>query len=67
MSQTIASDSGQLHSLRVHAADNVRVALKDLTASNQVIDNGQRITLTEAIRHKHDAPKATPSNTTARF
>lgn len=53
MSQTIASDSGQLDSLRVHAADNVRVALKDLPVGTEVIDSGQRITLTEAIRHKH--------------
>lgn len=53
MSQTIASDSGQLDTLRVHAADNVRVALKDLPAGTDVTDSGQRITLTEAIRHKH--------------
>ncbi|GHE22895.1 UxaA family hydrolase [Halomonas urumqiensis] len=53
MNQTIASDSGQLDTLRVHAADNVRVALKDLPAGTDVTDNGQHITLTEAIRHKH--------------
>ncbi|BBI64418.1 hypothetical protein HSBAA_57240 [Vreelandella sulfidaeris] len=53
MNQTIASDSGQLDTLRVHAADNVRVALKDLPAGTLIIDNGQHITLTEAIRHKH--------------
>ncbi|SNY98552.1 UxaA family hydrolase [Halomonas sp. hl-4] len=53
MSQTIARDSGQLDTLRVHAADNVRVALKDLPAGSEITDNGQHITLTEAIRHKH--------------
>lgn len=53
MNQTIASDSGQLDTLRVHAADNVRVALKDLSAGTLIIDNDQHITLTEAIRHKH--------------
>ena len=53
MSQTIASDSGQMDTLRVHAADNVRVALKDLLAGTDVTDNGQRITLTETVRHKH--------------
>ncbi|RBI67764.1 altronate dehydratase [Vreelandella sulfidaeris] len=53
MNQTIASDSGQLDTLRVHAADNVRVALKDLPAGTEITDNGQHITLTEAIRHKH--------------
>ena len=53
MNQTIASDSGQLDTLRVHDADNVRVALKDLPAGTEVTDNGQRVTLTEAIRHKH--------------
>ncbi|HSP58284.1 MAG TPA: altronate dehydratase family protein [Halomonas sp.] len=53
MNQTIASDSGQLESLRVHAADNVRVALKDLPAGSEIDDNGRRITLVEPIRHKH--------------
>ena len=53
MNQTIASDSGQLDTLRVHAADNVRVALKDLPADTEITDNDQHITLTEAIRHKH--------------
>jgi len=53
MSQTIVSDSGQQDSLRVHAADNVRVALKDLPAGTIVADNDQRIALTEAVRHKH--------------
>ena len=46
MNQTIASDSGQLDTLRVHAADNVRVALKDLPAGTEITDNGQHITLT---------------------
>ncbi|SFU72116.1 UxaA family hydrolase [Halomonas korlensis] len=53
MNQTIASDSGQLESLRVHAADNVRVALKDLPTGSEIDDDGRRITLVEPIRHKH--------------
>ncbi|WP_163559115.1 altronate dehydratase family protein [Halomonas sp. NO4] len=53
MPQTIASDSGQLTSLRVHAADNVRVALKDLPAGSEIDDGGRRLRLAEAIRHKH--------------
>ena len=53
MSQTIASDTGQLDSLRVHATDNVRVALKDLPVGSEIDDEGQRFPLAEAIRHKH--------------
>src|SRR5690554_2007551 len=53
MSKTIASDSGQRDSLRVHAADNVRVALKDLPAGARVDDEGRRLKLVEPIRHKH--------------
>ncbi|MEQ6917998.1 UxaA family hydrolase [Halomonas aquatica] len=53
MPQTIASDSGRLASLRVHAADNVRVALKDLPAGSEVDDDGRLLRLDEAIRHKH--------------
>ncbi|PMR72624.1 UxaA family hydrolase [Billgrantia endophytica] len=53
MSQNIASDTGHLESLRVHAADNVRVALKDLPAGSEIDDNGQRFMLAEAIHHKH--------------
>ncbi|MFO8046323.1 MAG: altronate dehydratase family protein [Halomonas sp.] len=54
MPQTIASDHGQLTSLRVHADDNVRVALKDLPADSEIDDDGGRVLrLAEAIRHKH--------------
>ncbi|AMD01402.1 Altronate dehydratase [Halomonas chromatireducens] len=53
MPQTIASDRGQLASLRVHADDNVRVALKDLPAGSEIDDGGRVLHLTEAIRHKH--------------
>ncbi|GHA97590.1 UxaA family hydrolase [Modicisalibacter luteus] len=53
MSQTIASDTFLRPSLRVHAADNVHVALKDLPAGTEIDDNGRRIRLAEAIRHKH--------------
>lgn len=53
MSQTIASDTHQQASLRVHAADNVRVALKDLPAGTEIEDNGRQIRLAESIRHKH--------------
>lgn len=53
MSQTIASNSGQLASLRVHAADNVRVALKDLPAGSEIEDNGRVLHLVGPIRHKH--------------
>ncbi len=53
MPQTIASDHGQLESLRVHAADNVRVALKDLPAGGEIDDDGRPLRLAEAVRHKH--------------
>ncbi|QTP58935.1 altronate dehydratase [Billgrantia antri] len=53
MSDTIASSSGQLATLRVHAADNVRVALKDLPAGTRVVDDGRELRLTEPVRHKH--------------
>ena len=53
MSQTIASDTFQRPSLRVHAADNVHVALKDLPAGTEIEDNDRSVRLAEAIRHKH--------------
>lgn len=53
MSQTITRDVGQLDSLRVHDADNVRVALKDLPADSEIDDGGRSIRLEEPIRHKH--------------
>lgn len=53
MPQTIASEHGQLASLRVHADDNVRVALKDLPADSEIDDGGRRLRLAEPIRHKH--------------
>ncbi|WP_404297462.1 UxaA family hydrolase [Halomonas sp.] len=53
MPQTIASEHGQLASLRVHADDNVRVALKDLPAGSEIDDGGRILRLAEAIRHKH--------------
>jgi altronate hydrolase len=53
MNQTIARDVGQLESLRVHAADNVRVALRDLPAGREIDDEEKRIVLSEPIRQKH--------------
>ncbi|WP_372612321.1 UxaA family hydrolase [Halomonas sp.] len=53
MSQTITRDVGQLASRRVHVADNVRVALKDLPADSEIEDGGRCIRLAEPIRHKH--------------
>lgn len=51
--QILANDRGHLDSLRVHHADNVRVALKDLPAGHAVDDGERRLHLAEAIRHKH--------------
>ncbi|MFY0988848.1 UxaA family hydrolase [Halomonas sp. C05BenzN] len=53
MTQPIASDAGRLATLRVHPADNVRVALKDLPEGCEVEGDGRRIRLAEAVRHKH--------------
>ncbi|MGM0983263.1 MAG: UxaA family hydrolase [Pseudomonadota bacterium] len=53
MNQTIARDVGQPESLRVHAADNVRVALRNLPAGHEIDDDGERIVLCEPIRQKH--------------
>ncbi|MDT8893074.1 altronate dehydratase family protein [Halomonas sp. I1] len=53
MNRTIVSDSGQRASLRVHAADNVRVALKDLPVGSEIDDDGRRIRLAAPVRHKH--------------
>ncbi|MCE8015013.1 altronate dehydratase [Halomonas sp. MCCC 1A17488] len=53
MSDTIASSNGSLDSLRVHAADNVRVALKDLAPGTLVDDEGRQLRLAEPVRHKH--------------
>ncbi|WP_043529937.1 UxaA family hydrolase [Litchfieldella xinjiangensis] len=53
MNRTIASDGFQQASLRVHGADNVRVALKDLPAGTEIEDGGRTLRLAEAVRHKH--------------
>ncbi|MCK0715856.1 UxaA family hydrolase [Chromohalobacter sarecensis] len=53
MTQTIASDQLQQPSLRVHAHDNVRVALRDLPEGMEIDDNGHRLRLSEAVQHKH--------------
>lgn len=53
MNRTIVSDTPQRPCLRVHADDNVLVALRDLPAGMEIDDAGQRVTLAEAIRHKH--------------
>ncbi|WP_148253699.1 UxaA family hydrolase [Aidingimonas lacisalsi] len=53
MSRTIASDTHQQPSLRVHAADNVRVALKDLHVGTEIEDGGRVICIAEPIRRKH--------------
>nr|WP_163503474.1 altronate dehydratase family protein [Halomonas socia] len=53
MTSPIASDAGRLTSLRVHADDNVRVALKDLPVGSEIADGARRVHLVEPIRHKH--------------
>ncbi len=53
MPRTIASDHGQLASLRVHDNDNVRVALKNLPAGSAIDDDGRQLRLPEPIRQKH--------------
>ena len=52
MSDLIASQTPHL-TLRVHALDNVRVALTDLPAGTVVEDQGGMITLPGPVRHKH--------------
>lgn len=52
-SQTIASDTAGHLSLRVHARDNVRVALRDLAAGTEIEDGEAIIRLVEPIRQKH--------------
>lgn len=53
MTHPIASDAGRLATLRVHAADNVRVALKDLSEGSVVEDGGRQVRLVGPVRHKH--------------
>ncbi|MDI5983168.1 altronate dehydratase family protein [Halomonas sp. M4R5S39] len=53
MTHPIASDAGRLATLRVHAADNVRVALKDLPGGSVVEDGGCQVRLVGPVRHKH--------------
>ncbi|MBY5943069.1 altronate dehydratase family protein [Halomonas sp. DP5N14-9] len=50
---TIASDQPAQESLRVHPADNVRVALRDLPQGHRIDEGADTLTLVEAIRHKH--------------
>ncbi|NYS77205.1 MULTISPECIES: altronate dehydratase family protein [Halomonadaceae] len=52
MSDLIASQTPHL-TLRVHAVDNVRVALTDLPAGTVIEDQGVSITLPGPVRHKH--------------
>jgi|TARA_A100001518_G_C1226126_1_gene75139 altronate hydrolase len=52
MSDLIASQTFHL-TLRVHALDNVRVALADLPTGAVVEDHGKQITLPGPVRHKH--------------
>lgn len=52
MSDLIASQTPHL-TLRVHALDNVRVALTDLPAGTVIEDQGVSITLPGPVRHKH--------------
>ncbi|TFH88238.1 altronate dehydratase [Billgrantia azerbaijanica] len=53
MIQPIATDNGQRDTLRVHAADNVRVALKDLPEGHVIEDDGRRLRLAGPLRRKH--------------
>ncbi|RAH38400.1 UxaA family hydrolase [Halomonas sp. SL1] len=53
MNRTIISDGGHRTSLRVHTADNVRVALRDLPAGSEIEDGGRRLRLPQPVRHKH--------------
>lgn len=52
MSELIATQIPHT-TLRVHALDNVRVALADLPAGTQVEDRGHHVTLPALVRHKH--------------
>lgn len=52
MSELIASQTAHL-TLRVHALDNVRVALTDLSAGTVIEDEGVSIMLPGPVRHKH--------------
>ncbi|WP_016914794.1 UxaA family hydrolase [Vreelandella stevensii] len=52
MSNLITRQAAQL-SLRVHALDNVRVALTDLPAGTVIEADGHNLTLPAAVRHKH--------------
>jgi len=49
----IATDGPAQSSLRVHAKDNVRVALQDLAEGTDIADESGGVRLAEAIRHKH--------------
>lgn len=53
MANVIASDLPHQKSLRVHAADNVRVALHDLPAGTVIEDQNVELTLPAPVRHKH--------------
>lgn len=53
MSKVIVSDQPYQKSLRVHAADNVRVALQDLPAGSVIDDQDIVLTLPAPVRHKH--------------
>ncbi|MDN7133372.1 altronate dehydratase family protein [Halomonas sp. MC140] len=52
MSDLIATQTPHL-TLRVHALDNVRVALTDLPAGTVIEDQGSQVTLPGPVRHKH--------------
>ncbi|QTF93075.1 altronate dehydratase family protein [Halomonas sp. BM-2019] len=52
MSELITRQAARL-SLRVHALDNVRVALTDLPAGTVIEEDGHTLTLPAAVRHKH--------------
>ncbi|WP_302139718.1 UxaA family hydrolase [Halomonas alkalicola] len=52
MSDLITRQATRL-SLRVHALDNVRVALTDLPAGTVIEADGRTLTLPAAVRHKH--------------
>ncbi|KFF47684.1 altronate hydrolase [Gammaproteobacteria bacterium MFB021] len=50
---TIASDAPARQSLRIHAGDNVAVALADLPAGREVTVGETRLTLADTVRAKH--------------
>lgn len=53
MNRIIAKDQKAQASLKVHADDNIRVALKDLPVDTEIDDNGRTVRVIEYIVQKH--------------